>query len=350
MTGLARMLLVGLVLVSPVGLRLALGAALVPPQDDKVSSAPGSQVKGNGPVRDVGDETIIGPNDLLFIQVYDVDQLTREYRVSPNGLLTVPLLQEPVSAAGLTPTQLAQLLTLKFQEAGLLTNPQLTVTIRESRVHAVTIAGAVRKPQIYPIQGRTTLLDVLSQAEGVMDDAGSTATITRGEAALRSLGLTTEKDLESSQSLIPATVTVNLKRLLETGDPSLNVEVFPGDRVTVPRAGIVYVVGAVTRSGGFPMTSAREEMTVLKALALAGDVTSTAKKKKAMIIRKTPALPGGREEIPVDLNAVLAGSSPDRALQANDILFVPDSGSKRALRRAADAAVQVGTGVVIYRR
>jgi polysaccharide export outer membrane protein len=183
-----------------------------------------------------------------------------------------------------------------------------------------------------------------------MDDAGSTATITRGEAALRSFGLTTEKDLESSQSLIPATVTVNLKRLLETGDPSLNVEVFPGDRVTVPRAGIVYVVGAVTRSGGFPMTSAREEMTVLKALALAGDVTSTAKKKKAMIIRKTPALPGGREEIPVDLNAVLAGSSPDRALQANDILFVPDSGSKRALRRAADAAVQVGTGVVIYRR
>jgi polysaccharide export outer membrane protein len=331
------------------GVRLALGAVPVPPQDNKGPAAPASQVKASGPAGDVGEESLISPNDLLFIQVYDVEQLTHEYRVSPTGALAVPLLRQPVNAAGLTPLELAQLLTRKFQEAGLLTDPQITVTIRESRVHGVIISGAVHKPGMLQIQGQTTLLDVLSEGGGVTDDAGPTATITRGDVALRSLSRTAGNGVEGSQSPIPTTVIVNLKRLVEIGDESVNAEVFPGDRVNVPRAGIVYVVGAVNRSGGYVMTSDREEMTVLKALALAGDVTSTAKRTKAMIIRRNPALPNGREEIPVNINKVIAGRSPDRTLLANDILFVPDSIGMRALRRSAEAVVFVGTGLAIYR-
>lgn len=149
---------------------------------------------------------------------------------------------------------------------------------------------------------------------------------------------------------LPRVVTVDLKRLMESGDPALNLDVFPGDRVTVQRAGIIYVVGAVNRAGGFPLKDDQEEMTVLKAIALAQDLKPTAQKDRAMIMRKNPQIAGGREEIPVDLKMVLIGRAPDRPMQPNDILFIPDSAGKKALRRAAEAAIQVTTGLVIWRR
>jgi len=341
----------------PVGLALlavcllgALGGSAAVSDADNGSPVASGPAKTGASFQERAEEAVICPDDLLFIHVFDVEQITREYRVSSTGMLTLPLLPEPVKAAGLTTTRLAQVISQKFRDAGVLTNAQVTVTIRESRVHSVVIAGAVKRPQIYPVFGRTTLLDLLSQAEGIADDAGSMATITRGEVAMRVLGSQGGENTLGSEPVVPRTVTVNLKRLLDTGDPSLNLDIYPGDRVTVPRAGIVYVVGAVNRSGGYTLTSEREEMTVLKALALAEDVKSTAKKKKAMIIRKNPSLPSGREEIKVDLEAILAGAAPDRALQVNDILFVPDSSSKKALRRAAEAAVQAATLVVVYRR
>jgi polysaccharide export outer membrane protein len=349
MMGLTRDLLAGLALLGWLGLGAASGGARLPAEGDKASKVLDSQAKPSASIRDLTEEMTISPDDLLSIQVYDVDQLSHDYRVSPAGSLTLPLLRHPINAVGLTAAQLAEVITQKYQEAGLLTNPQVTVAIRDSRARTVTITGAVHRPQVYPLQSRTTLIDVLSQAEGISDDAGPTVTITRGELSQRLLRREAEKGGEDSQSAIPATVTVKLRGLLDGSDPSANLEIFPGDRVNVPRTGIVYVVGAVSKSGGFLLASAQEDMTVLKALALAGDVTPTARKNKAVIIRKNPAIPSGREEIPVNLQAVLAGRSPDRVLLANDILFVPDSSGKRALRRVADAAALVGSGVMIYR-
>ena len=91
-------------------------------------------------------------------------------------------------------------------------------------------------------------------------------------------------------------------------------------------------------------------MTVLKAIALAENLKSSAQRSQAVIIRRNPSATGGREEIPVDLKKILAGRGPDRPLQTNDILFVPDSASKKALVRAAEAAIQVTTGIIIWRR
>jgi polysaccharide export outer membrane protein len=141
---------------------------------------------------------------------------------------------------------------------------------------------------------------------------------------------------------------VDLARLTATGDPLLNIDLYPGDRVTVQRAGIVYVVGAVNRPGGFPLKTGQEDMTVLQAVALAEDVKSTAIKKKAVIIRKNPAAVNGHEEIPVDLTKVLAGSERDARLEANDVFFIPDSTGKKALRRGAEAVIQAATMAVIY--
>ena len=172
----------------------------------------------------------------------------------------------------------------------------------------MAITGAVKNPQIYPVFGRITLLDILSQGGGVAEDAGSSVTITHGEVSRRALASEGGGAVEAGKSPpVPPTLSIDLRRLLETGDPSLNIDVYPGDRVTVQRAGVVYVLGAVNRAGGFVLTEGRQDMTVLKALALAEDLKSSAKAKKAMILRPNSSAPGGREEIPVDLHAMLKG-------------------------------------------
>lgn len=305
-------------------------------------SQPVGSGKGSGNL-----EYAVDANDVINVYVIDVPQLSRDYRVSPDGSLTIPLLPSSIAAEGLTLNQLAEVISDKLRAAGLVSHPHVIVTIKSSQAHAVAIAGAVEKPQIYPIFGPTTLLDVLSQAGGLGPDAGNTAIITRGGAAARALWLTQDPDSSTS---VAGTIRVNLQKLLSTGDPSLNVTIYPGDKVTIQRAGVVYVVGAVRRPGGFTMSSGREKMTVLQALALGEGLKSTALEKKAMIIRRGKQLPEGREEISVNLKEILSGHASDPGLEASDILFVPDSASKRALRRGAEAAIQMATGVVILGR
>jgi polysaccharide biosynthesis/export protein len=107
-------------------------------------------------------------------------------------------------------------------------------------------------------------------------------------------------------------------------------------------------VGAVNLAGGFVLSNDRAQMTVLKAIALAQSIKSTAAPQRAMIIRKSPNSPEGTEQIPLDLSKILKGRLPDRKLLADDILVVPDSASKKALHRAAEAAAQASS-LVIYR-
>lgn len=286
----------------------------------------------------VAEDYVIAVDDELELYVLDMPEISRLYRVSPTGTITLALPPVEISAAGLTPGRLAQVIADKLRDSGLMTHPHVTVQVKESRVHSVAIGGAVRRPQIYPLYSRTTLLDLLSQAEGLADDAGEAAIIRRGELAMQALGAA---GADSARTL-----KVNLKRLFEEGDA--NVELYPGDKVTVERAGIVYVVGAVNRAGGFPLHDDREGMTVLKAIALAENVKSTAVPKKAVIIRRDPQAAGQNQEVPVDLKKILSGRAPDRSLMANDILFVPDSTGKKAVHRAGEAAVQAGT-LMIYR-
>ncbi len=293
-------------------------------------------------------EYIVAPDDLLDIYVVDVPELSREYRVSPDGTITLPLLSEPVTAAGLSPNQLSSIIAAKLRSAGMVTHAAVTVTVKASSGHSVAITGAVRSPQVYPIFGETNLVRVLSQAGGLADDAGDTAVVTRGETAMRALGLQKSSD-GAADTAPPATIKVNLKKLFENADPSSNIPIYPGDTVTVQRAGVVYVVGAVNRAGGYTLARSWENMTVLKAVALAGNVTSTAKRKKTVILRKDSAAPGGHKEIPVNLKQILAGKAPDQTLEANDILFVPDSAGKKALQRGLQAVLGAGVTTVIYR-
>jgi polysaccharide export outer membrane protein len=223
------------------------------------------------------------------------------------------------------------------------------VSVKDSRTHSVAITGAVKKPQIYVVFGRTTLLDVISQAEGLSEDASSVANITRGEIARHMLATNDHGNDGEKNDGGGEVLTVDLDKLLQTGDPRLNVDIYPGDRITVAPAGVIYVVGAVNKPGGFALTANRKQLTVLQVVALAGDVKSTAVGNKTMIVRRGPQYPNGRVEVPVKLKEVLAGKAPDVPLQVEDILFIPDSPGKKAALRGVEAAIQVATGLAIYR-
>ncbi|PYV13175.1 MAG: hypothetical protein DMG21_21680 [Acidobacteria bacterium] len=290
-------------------------------------------------------EYVISPEDVLDVYVYDVPELSREYTVNAAGTITVPLLPKPVDAAGLSPDQLAHSLEESFRQSGRLSRPQVTVSIKQSRRSVVDVGGAVKSPQAVPVLGPTPLLSILSQCGGAADDAGSTVTITRGGLALHDLAL--------EGGTASPTATVEFKKLMDGNDPTSKFEVWPGDRVSVEQAGVFYVLGEVNHPGGYNLKSAHEQLSVLQALAIAGDVTSVAKRDGAKLIRKDPKAPNGRKEVALNLPDILTGRSPDRILQADDILYVPSSKGRRAVRGlgAVGSAMAGAAGAaVVYRR
>ena len=247
-------------------------------------------------------------------------------------------------------------------------DPHAGVFVSSIQSHPVSVAGAVKKPGVFQIQGAKSLLEMLSMAEGLADDAGDEVLVMRG-AGLR-VGMSRLSDTpnmnadhrSTSGETAPAppasmqeiasseneTVRINLKNLLESGDERFNITVYPGDIVKVTRAGIVYVVGEVKKPGGFVLKT-HEQMSVLKAIALAEGLTSTSAKGRTRIIR-TDENTGQKTEVPVDLDKILAGKTPDPPLNSADIVFVPNSAGKTALYKGSEAALATVSGLVIFHR
>jgi polysaccharide export outer membrane protein len=220
--------------------------------------------------------------------------------------------------------------------------------VKSSPLNTVVLSGAAKKPGVYPVYGHTTLLELLTESEGLSDDAGGTAIVTRAENAPVGPGPNVAQAAQDANPAVSRTVMVDVWRLWQNGDTSLNVDLYPGDRVLVQRAGIVYVMGGVIRAGGFVLSNEQEQMTVLKAIALAGNFTHEAKPAKAVIIRKAPGAPGGRQEVRIDLKKVLSNQAPDQQLLASDILYVPESGVKRTLGTVLNTAVNASVWRIPY--
>jgi len=305
---------------------------------------------------------VIGGGDLLGIEVFDVPELSRDVRVNESGFVSIPLVPVKVQAAGLTAFQLQDKLAELLQANGLVTHPQITVTVKEQHSEPITVIGAVRTPLTLQAVHQMTLLQVLSQAGGITDDAGSKLLITR----VRRLPVSGDPD-SGNPSNDPATsdhsakpqaayesteskdsISIDLNDLLDSGDPKYNIPLYGGDVVTVPHSGVIYAVGAVQRPGGFAMETDRQQLTVLKIVSLAGGLAPTAKPTSAVILRQPPGS-AQRQQLPVDVKKILTLKSEDLTLQRNDILYVPDSTGKHALRRSAEIAIAIATGAAIIR-
>jgi polysaccharide export outer membrane protein len=283
----------------------------------------------------------IGPDDLLDISVFDVPDLSRTVRVSASGEISLPLLGS-VPVAGQTPQDLESSLADELR-AHYMRDPQVTVFVKEVESHGVSVFGAVMKPGVYQIRGAKSLIEVLSMAGGLADDAGDTVTIVpSGEnQSAPSTGAANDSSAQSGLAM-----DVNIADLLGNDAAKSNVLVFPGDVVKVSSAGTVYVIGEVHRPGGFAL-HANANISVLQAISLAEGLTSTAARSQARIIRTDPAS-GKRTEIALNLGKVLSGKQADPELEARDIVFVPNSAARSGLYRGSEALVQISTGIAIY--
>jgi polysaccharide export outer membrane protein len=292
---------------------------------------------------------VLASGDLLGIEVFDVAELTRDVRVSELGFISLPLLPVRIRASGLTAFQLQDKLAELLQANDLVTNPQVTVSVKEQHGEPITVIGAVKTPMVIQAVRQMTLLEVLSRAGGIADDAGGQILITRPAPVVSPESAAGDAPVETAAeaNAESMTVKIGLHDLLDTGDSQYNIALQGGDVVSVPRAGVVYAVGAVQRPGGFVMQNDRQQLTVIKILSLSGGWTTTAKPRNAVIIRQSAE--GDRRQVPVDLEKILASKAEDPALQQSDILFVPNSGSRQAMGRVAQAAISLATGVAIVR-
>jgi polysaccharide export outer membrane protein len=283
----------------------------------------------------VADDYRVGPEDVLAISVTDAPEFSGRFRVNQSGYLVMTSLPNPVKAEGLTPTEISIELRKALEDARLYRDPTVNVFVEEYHSRTVTIVGAVTKPGLYPLHKRTTVIQAISEA-GLMPTTGNRVTLISANPGSSPGPNASEK-----------TQSFELGKLMSGKDPSVNVEVHDGDVINVATADIVYVVGAVTKPGGFVQQDRGAGVTALQAIALAEGMTSVAAAHSGMIIRRNADGSAG-ENIPIDLAKIMAGKQGDTPLQSNDILFVPLSGTKQTLHVMGQVGMAAVNGVAFY--
>lgn len=313
--GFTPVLLALLVMFTTSGTMAQTTASVTPPPPR--AETPSAPPETAGPV------LMIGAGDLLKVSVFGAADSDQDVRVDQEGSATLNFIG-PVHLAGLTISQGQILIAKKLEEGGFYTKPQVTIFEKEYATQGVSVLGEVQKPGVYQLLGSRRLFDVLSMAGGTSAKAGRIVSIARRDhpESPRSVSLSNNAN-ESAAS---------------------NVEIFAGDTIVVSRAGVVYVVGDVRKPSGVVMDNGTD-MTVLQAIAVAEGTNPTAALNRSKLIRKTP---NGPQELPLALKDMLASKTPDVRLQAEDIIFVPNSAAKSAGRRTLEMIIQTASGVAIY--
>jgi len=286
---------------------------------------------------------LLGADDQLQITGPEPDEQAgppKIVSVDGEGDIQVPLVGR-VHVAGMTVQQAEQDLNKKLSVY--VKHPQAALDVKELRSQPASVLGAVNQPGVHQVSGHKSLLEMISLAGGVRPDAGYSIRITRQIAwgCIPLPGAT----LDASGQFYVA--QVKLQDIMEAKVPEENIQIFPHDVISVPKAELVYVTGDVKKSGGF-ILGEKQNMSVLQAISMAEGLGQAPDTKHAKILRMNPGA-DQRTEIPVDLKTILAGKGQDVPLQGNDILFVPDSTGKKIALRALEAAITTGTGVAIYR-
>lgn len=268
---------------------------------------------------------LIGPGDVLNVQVFDTPELSAEAaRVSQTGQVTIPVLGM-VQVAGLNAEQAARHIEAELRARGIMVDPHVIVSIVEYATQGATMLGEIRAPGVYPTFGGRRLLDMIALAGGVSASAGKIVIIAHRD------------DPEHPEKIA-------LVRNAEALGSQQNPVILPGDTVMVGRAGVIYLLGAVTRQGGYLIDN-NEPVSLMQALTLAGGWERTAALSKARLIRKVPE---GHKELMLDLKHVLNGEQADISLRDGDILFLPTSIGKNLAYRGMEAAIAAAQTAVIY--
>jgi len=245
------------------------------------------------PLVSVAQEYIVGEGDVLNINVYENEDLSTTVRVSSDSTIRVPLLGE-ISITGLTVSQVSAKIE-KLLADGYLVNPQVDVFIAEHRSKKATILGQVRNPGQYELRGKITFLEFISKAGGLTADVGSTATIKR----------TNKSGSDKDQ------IVIDLEKLIKKGETSLNLPIQDNDSIYISKAKTYYVSGEVKKPDSYKY---EQDLTVIKAITMAGGFSKIAAKNKVRIIR----IVNGSKKIYENANM-------DEPILPDDVIVVPES-------------------------
>jgi polysaccharide export outer membrane protein len=267
------------------------------------------------------ESLLIGPGDLLRINVLREAELDQHVRVLDSGELILALVGN-LSVQGLTPAQAAARIAEKYRDGGFLLHPEVSVFVDEYATQTVTILGQVAHPGTVRLAAPRTLIDVISQAGGLTETADRHIVIERGG-----------KDGERIRAF-----------LSNRADDALNADILvrPGDTVLVPKAGIVYILGDVAHPGGYVMQN-DSQLTVLQAIALAAGASKTASEKRVRLVRNIDGL---SQSVDLPLRDMERGHAPDVPLLANDILYVPFSLVKNISLGIADITAAASSALI----
>ena len=278
----------------------------------------------------------IGANDLIAVSVYDAPELTRTVRVGADGLIRMPMIERSIRAEGLLPSELETGIVEALRREQILVAPVVTITIVEYHSRPVSVAGAVQKPLTFQAYTTVTLLDALTRAGGLRQDAGPEILVSRSQPG-------------PDGGPISLVQRIPVKELLDSADPEWNVNLYGGEEIRVPEVGRVFVVGNVTKPGAYPVEDA-SGTSVLKVLALTEGLAPFARKEGYIYRRE--ATTGGKNEIAIPLRKIMERKSPDVLLQANDILYIPDNRGKRVRMTALEKIIGFGSatasGVLVW--
>jgi polysaccharide export outer membrane protein len=288
----------------PAPLRQATSASATPAAPPPSNDVPGA---------------LLGPADLLDISVYGVPELSQKVRINTSGDVYLPLI-DYVHLGGLTTEEAQGVIEKRLADGGFVKSPHVVLFISESAGSSVSLLGEVAHPGIFNISGERRVLDLVSAAGGFTDRASRTITLTHRSDPTKTETVKLPPDLSPSN--------VN------------NVVVQPGDTMIVQHGPVFYVVGDVGKASGFVSDS--ENLTVLKAIALAGGANKTASMSGTTILRRTPT---GTQQIKVPLKQIMRAKAEDMPMQSDDILFVPSSTRKVLAARSAEALTQMATGL-----
>ena len=250
-----------------------------------------------------GDDLVyrIGPADLISIEVLvaGADEMKKDqYRVPESGAISYPLLGD-IAVQGKTTAELKRVLEEKLQH-GFLVNPKVNVRIDEYRSKWVNVIGEVQQNgRIYLGERTYRLIDVLSEAGGLTENAGSRLIVNRAQGD------------PAEQVAIP------LSKLFSGGRARLNVVVQHGDVINVLSKEYFYIRGEVKRAGRYPV---EDGISLLQAISLAGGLTQWAARKDIRLLRNTQ---GEKEQLHVNLKKLEGGKSDRIELQNGDVIIVP---------------------------
>ena len=238
---------------------------------------------------------IIGPEDILEIQVWGNKDLNQVVFVRPDGRTSLPLVGE-IGVAGQSVQQLQDHLTNVYEKT--VKGAVVTVMVKEIKSRPVYFIGGFGKPGVMQLTRELTLLQAISVVGGVVPNADAEkGFLLRGDKR----------------------IPIDFNRLVQRGDLSQNPKLEPGDSVVVPLADSVYVSGEVKAPGAVKYTG---DLTILKALTQAGGLTPLASAGRVDVLRGNAEK---KERIRVDVDKMMRSPDENRdiRLQPNDIIFVP---------------------------